>query len=177
MLHSRHNERRQAEELLRQSEERFRRAIVETTPECVKLVSADGTLLLMNSSGLRMLGARRAEEVVGKSIYNLVVPEDRERYQMFNESICRGTGFTPIPDYWAGQQTAAHGNPLCTFAQPRWDSRPSCSDRRHFRAHKGGSGAAEKRAAPTRVVTEAAPIMVWMSGLDKLCYYFNKGWL
>lgn len=28
-----------------------------------------------------------------------------------------------------------------------------------------------------RVITEASPIMVWMSGPDKLCYYFNKGWL
>ncbi len=28
-----------------------------------------------------------------------------------------------------------------------------------------------------RVITEASPVMVWMSGLDKLCYYFNKTWL
>lgn len=28
-----------------------------------------------------------------------------------------------------------------------------------------------------RVITDASPIMVWMSGIDKLCYYFNKGWL
>jgi PAS domain S-box-containing protein len=28
-----------------------------------------------------------------------------------------------------------------------------------------------------RMITEAAPIMVWMSGTDKICYYFNKGWL
>jgi PAS domain S-box-containing protein len=28
-----------------------------------------------------------------------------------------------------------------------------------------------------RVITDASPIMVWMSGTDKLCYYFNKGWL
>ena len=28
-----------------------------------------------------------------------------------------------------------------------------------------------------RMITEAAPIMVWMSGTDKLCYYFNRGWL
>ena len=28
-----------------------------------------------------------------------------------------------------------------------------------------------------RMITEAAPIMVWMSGTDKVCYYFNKGWL
>ena len=28
-----------------------------------------------------------------------------------------------------------------------------------------------------RVVTEAMPVMVWMSGTDKLCTYFNKSWL
>lgn len=28
-----------------------------------------------------------------------------------------------------------------------------------------------------RVITDAAPIMVWMAGTDKLCFYFNKGWL
>ena len=28
-----------------------------------------------------------------------------------------------------------------------------------------------------RMITEAAPIMVWMSGTDKICNYFNKGWL
>jgi PAS domain S-box-containing protein len=28
-----------------------------------------------------------------------------------------------------------------------------------------------------RVITEAAPILVWMAGTDKLCFYFNKGWL
>src|SRR6201993_578488 len=39
------------ERALRDSEERFR-AIVETTPECVKLVGQDGALLHMNSSGL-----------------------------------------------------------------------------------------------------------------------------
>lgn len=28
-----------------------------------------------------------------------------------------------------------------------------------------------------RVITEATPVMVWMSGTDKLCNYFNKSWL
>ena len=74
---------------LRESEERFR-AIVETTPECVKLISADGTLLHMNRPGLEMVGARSADEVVGKNVYDLIAPEDRDRFKAFNESICRG---------------------------------------------------------------------------------------
>jgi PAS domain S-box-containing protein len=27
------------------------------------------------------------------------------------------------------------------------------------------------------MITDASPIMIWMSGTDKLCFYFNKGWL
>jgi PAS domain S-box-containing protein len=80
---------KRTEKALRESEERFR-AIVETTPECVKLVSADGTLLHMNKPGLEMVGARFAEEVVGKNVYDLIAAEDRDRFKAFNESICRG---------------------------------------------------------------------------------------
>ncbi len=80
---------KRTEKALRESEERFR-AIVETTPECVKLVSADGTLLHMNRPGLEMVGARSADEVVGKNVYDLIAPEDRDRFKAFNESICRG---------------------------------------------------------------------------------------
>ena len=78
-----------ARKALEQSEERFR-AIVETTPECVKLVAADGTLLHMNSAGLSMLGADSAESVVGKNIYDIIAPYDRERYRRFNEWVCSG---------------------------------------------------------------------------------------
>jgi PAS domain S-box-containing protein len=80
---------KQTEKALRESEERFR-AIVETTPECVKLISADGTLLHMNRPGLEMIGARFADEVVGKNVYDLIAPEDRDRFKAFNERICLG---------------------------------------------------------------------------------------
>ena len=80
---------KQAERALRESEERFR-TIVETTPECVKLVTAEGILLHINSSGLKMIGADCAEMVVGKHVYDLIVPKDRERFRAFNERICQG---------------------------------------------------------------------------------------
>jgi PAS domain S-box-containing protein len=80
---------KQTERALRASEERFR-AIVDTTPECVKLVASDGTLLHMNSSGLEMVGADRADMVVGKSVYDLIDSKDRDRFRSFNERICGG---------------------------------------------------------------------------------------
>jgi PAS domain S-box-containing protein len=64
--------------------------IVETTPECVKLVAAEGTLLFMNSQGLEMIGGPSADAVIGTSLYEIIAPEDRERYRAFSESVCRG---------------------------------------------------------------------------------------
>jgi PAS domain S-box-containing protein len=83
------SERKAAESTLRASEERLR-AIVDTTPECVKLVAADGTLLHMNAAGLAMVGAERPGQVLGKSVYELISPEHRASFIAFNEKICRG---------------------------------------------------------------------------------------
>ena len=80
---------KQAARALQASEERFR-AIVETTPECVKVVAPDGTLLHMNSFGLTLIGADVADAVIGKSFYDLIDAKDRDRFRAFNERICRG---------------------------------------------------------------------------------------
>jgi len=72
-----------------EANEQFR-AIVETTPECVKIIAEDGTLLFMNAPGLAMVGAPSAEAVIGKNVYDIIAPEDRDRFREFNERICRG---------------------------------------------------------------------------------------
>jgi PAS domain S-box-containing protein len=72
-----------------EAREQFR-TIVETTPECVKIVGPDGTLLFMNPSGLSMVGAPCAETVTGKNIYDVIAPEDRQRFREFNEMVCGG---------------------------------------------------------------------------------------
>lgn len=71
-----------------EAKEQFQ-AIFETTPECVKIVAPDGTLLHMNSVGLAMVGAS-SHEVLGKNVYDLIAPEDREMFRGFNERICQG---------------------------------------------------------------------------------------
>jgi PAS domain S-box-containing protein len=74
---------------LRVSEARYR-SIVEATPECVKVVAPDGTLLQINAAGLRMIGAQTEAQALGGSVYDVVVPEDRARFRAFNEEVCRG---------------------------------------------------------------------------------------
>jgi PAS domain S-box-containing protein len=167
---------KQIEQALRDSEERFR-AIVETTPACVKVVAPDGTLQHMNSAGLAMVGAELAETVVGKSVYDLIAPEDREKFRAFNERICRGDKaaleFDMIGLNGMRHHMETHAAPL---HNP--DGRiVQLAITHDVTERKRAELALRESEQRYRAVTDASPIMVWMSGLDKLCYYFNKGWL
>jgi PAS domain S-box-containing protein len=77
------------ETALRQSEERLR-TIIETEPECVKLVAPDGTLLEMNAAGLQMIEADSFEAVQGKNILDFVVPQCRAEFTELSQKVFQG---------------------------------------------------------------------------------------
>ncbi|MGE5217375.1 MAG: GAF domain-containing protein [Chloroflexota bacterium] len=70
--------------------ERRLRAVIESEPECVKILAQDGTLLEMNPAGLRMIDADSPAQVVAKEVYGLIVPEHRRAFQALNEATFRG---------------------------------------------------------------------------------------
>ena len=70
--------------------ENLLRKIIESEPECVKLVSPDGTILEMNPAGLAMIEADSPEQVLGKSIYGIVTPEYRSVFKELTEGVFRG---------------------------------------------------------------------------------------
>ncbi|MCR4347018.1 MAG: EAL domain-containing protein [Sulfuricaulis sp.] len=82
-------QRKRAEVALRRSENQLR-AIIDAEPECVKIIKADGTLVQMNAAGLAMVEASRPEQVLGKSIFKMLMPEYREPFRAFVENVLRG---------------------------------------------------------------------------------------
>ncbi len=81
-------QRKHAEEELMANKE-YLRTIIETEPECVKIVAADGKLVSMNRAGLDMIECENGEQVIGASIYDLIAPEYVDAWYNFHESICR----------------------------------------------------------------------------------------
>jgi two-component system cell cycle sensor histidine kinase/response regulator CckA len=79
-----------AEEAARRSERRLQ-TIIDAEPACVKLVSAEGTLLDMNRAGLEMLGATEMSEVLGRSVVELVHTEDRDTFREMHRQVCNGS--------------------------------------------------------------------------------------
>ncbi len=81
--------RKLAEDALRASQN-FLETIINTEPECVKLLSADGRLIMMNQAGLDMIDADSLDQVKGKSVFGLIAPEHREAFKALGEKVCQG---------------------------------------------------------------------------------------
>jgi PAS domain S-box-containing protein len=153
-------------------------AIVDSSDDAIVSKNLDGVITSWNKSAERMFGYS-AEEAIGQHI-TLIIPPERhaeesdilmrlkrgERVDHFHTVRRRKDGtlldvsltISPVTDS-SGQVIGASKVARDITAQKRAEHELLESEQRF------------------RVITDAAPIMVWMSGTDKHCYYFNKGWL
>ena len=83
------SERKKAEEELARSENLLR-TIVNSEPECVKMLGRDGKLLDMNPAGLAMIEADSPTEAIDKSVYPLIHTDYRQAFIDLTESIFEG---------------------------------------------------------------------------------------
>jgi two-component system cell cycle sensor histidine kinase/response regulator CckA len=70
--------------------ESWLRTIIQTEPECVKIVSREGFLLEMNPAGLAMLEANSLDEVQKLPLLDFILPEYREAFILLHEGVMAG---------------------------------------------------------------------------------------
>ncbi|WP_292520610.1 PAS domain S-box protein [Methanoculleus sp.] len=80
---------------LRESEEKYR-SLVELSAEAT-LIHRDRKIVFVNPAGLRLLGASRPEEVLGKAILDIVHPEARDTIRSFSARDLQGEE-TPLAE-------------------------------------------------------------------------------
>jgi PAS domain S-box-containing protein len=77
------------EKSLRENE-KFLAAIIETEPECVKLLASDGSILMMNRAGLDMIQEESFDRVKDKTLYAFIDPEYVAAFETVTKDVFNG---------------------------------------------------------------------------------------
>ncbi|MFL5698107.1 MAG: diguanylate cyclase, partial [Ktedonobacteraceae bacterium] len=98
-------ERKQMQEQLRASEKRFR-ALIEKSSDAIVLVDTNGKLLYVSPSTTRLLGYT-PDELVGRSAFELIYPEDVEAIKHALAVIVQEPGKGPKAEFRARHQNGS----------------------------------------------------------------------
>lgn len=163
----------------KRAEEHFRLA-VEAAPNGLVIVDQDGKILRVNAQVEALFGYQR-QELVGQSIEVLVPESLRANHFSFRKSFFAHPTARPMGagrDLHARRKNGSQFpveiglNPMRT----RDETQVLCSivDITQRKASEQALRESEQRF---RLVANSAPVMIWMSGQDKLCNFFNQSWL
>lgn len=120
------------EELWQHKPEEMYRKLVETSPEAVTVTDLEGTIIYVSQRTLELHNFERVDELLGRSAFDLVAPEDREKAvigleKALKEGLVRNTEYTMLRkdgSRFVGEVSAslmrdADGNPKAFIATTR----------------------------------------------------------
>jgi PAS domain S-box-containing protein len=153
-------------------------AIVDSSDDAIVSKNLNGIIVSWNAAAQRLFGYSAAE-AIGRPITILIPRELRDEQHLFHQRLMDGEHvqrYETVRVVKGGKKLAvaltispvrdSTGN-LVGFSEIARD----ITDRKRAEHVLRGS---EERF---RLVANSAPVLIWMSGTDKLCNFFNQGWL
>ena len=81
-------ERKNAEELLRYSEERYRK-LVDSSPFAIVVMDLSGKIQMINQAALSLYSGERDQELIGKSVFDIINEKDKKRAADFFDGVLK----------------------------------------------------------------------------------------
>ncbi len=153
-------------------------SIVESSTDVIISKSLDGTIRTWNAAAERLFGWSEAE-AVGRPI-TLIIPPDRLKEE---ETIIARLRTGERMDHFETIRVTRDGRtvPVSLTVSPILDEAgvvvgvsKIARDMTEWKKAQEALVASEQRF---RLMADAAPVLIWTSGADKLCNWFNQQWL
>jgi len=172
--------RRRAEHKLRESQDRLA-GIVGSAMDAIIAIDEEQRIVLFNAAAEKMFGCTQTD-AVGTSIDRFVPQRFRLEHgahlRRFGESGVTTRSMGPLGALWAVHANGQEFPIEASISHVESDGRKLFTviirDITERRLAEQVLRESEERF---RLVANTAPVMIWMSGTDKLCNYFNQPWL
>lgn len=170
-------ERHRDQQSLRESEERFA-AFMRHLPGAAWMKDDAGRYVFVNDEAARIFGADSGQ-LLGRTDEEIFPAETARQFRANDRRAIENDGRLQIIEVLRQPDGVDHRSLVTKFLVPGRPGQPPCLgglafDITDWLAAKSALRATEVRF---RLMADSAPVLIWMSGTDKRCTWFNKPWL
>ena len=157
----------------------FLQTIIKTIPDLIWLKDINGTYMACNSMFEKFFGAKEVE-IIGKTDYDYL---DEELADFFRtrDKIAMEAGMPTINEEWITFADDGHKAFLETIKTPMHDENKKLIGilgiGRDITSRKETEMKLQEKEVQYQNLANSGLALIWTSGTDKLCNYFNQTWL